>query len=102
MDVQLLLLIALIVAVIVLATRQHSRGWPGRPGWQYRRVFSAGFAGLLFFVSGIIGWDLSHSHGWFRGTRWADGPIWWQIALGAILLLLAVFWARRVPPPVTR
>jgi hypothetical protein len=99
MDVQLLLLTALIIAVIVLGTRQHSRAWPGRPGWQYQRVFSVGFAGLLLFVSGIIGWDLRHSHGWFRGTTWVDEPIWWQIALGTGLLLLAMFWARRVPTP---
>jgi len=99
MDVQLLALFALIIAVVIAATRHHSRSWPRRPGWQYQRVFSVGFAGLLFFVSGIIGWDLSHSHGWFRGTRWVDGPIWWQIGLGAGLLLLAIFWARRVPMP---
>ena len=101
MDLQLLGLIALIVAAIVVSTRYHSRGWPGRPGWQYQRVFSVGFLGLLFFVSGIVGWDLSHSHGWFRGTKWVDGPVWWQIALGAGLLVLAMFWARRVPMPST-
>ena len=99
MDVQLLGLIAVIVATIVISTRYYGRSWPGRPGWQYQRVFSVGAGGLLFFVSGIIGWDLSRSHGWFRGTKWVDGPIWWQIALGAVLLSLAAFWARRVPAP---
>ncbi len=99
MDVQLLALIAMIVAAIVVSTRYHRRGWPGRPGWQYQRVFSVGFLGLLFLISGIIGWDLSHSHGWFRGTTWVDGPVWWQIGPGAGLLLLAIFWARRVPMP---
>jgi hypothetical protein len=54
MDVQLLTLIALIIAVVIAAMRQHSRSWPGRPGWQYQRVFSVGFAGLLFFVAGVI------------------------------------------------
>src|SRR5262245_9788395 len=98
MDLQLLGLIALIVAVLVLATTQHRRAWPGHPGWQYQRVFSVGFGGLLFFVAGLIGWDLKYSHGWFQGTRWVDGPLWWQVGLGAGLLLLAGFWARRVPP----
>jgi hypothetical protein len=99
MDVQLLALIALIIVVVIGATRQHSRSWPGRPGWQYQRVFSVGLAGLLFLIAGVIGWDLSHSHGWFRGTTWVDAPVWWQIGLGSGLLLLATFWARRVPLP---
>lgn len=101
MDYQAIILIGMIVAVLVVA-RQHSPAWPGRPGWQYQRVFSVGFGGLLFFVSGLIGWDLKHSHGWFQGTKWVDAPIWWQVALGTGLVLLAAFWARRVPPRVTR
>jgi hypothetical protein len=31
-------LLALIIVVVIGATRQHSRSWPGRPGWQYQRV----------------------------------------------------------------
>ena len=103
MDYQLLALIAVMIAVAIVATRQHSRAWPGRPGWQYQRVLSVGFAGLLFVVAGLIGWDLSYSHGWFQGTKWVDGPVWWQVALGSSLLVLAVFFARRVPlPPSAR
>ena len=97
MDLQLLGLIAMLGAVVIVAVRQHSRSWPGRPGWQYQRVFSLGFAGLLFLVAGLIGWDLKYSHGWFDGTKWVDGPIWWEVGLGTGLLLLATFWARRVP-----
>jgi hypothetical protein len=70
--------------------------WPGR--WQYQRVFSVGFAGLLFLVSGLIGWDLRSISGWFNGARWVDGPVWSQAAVGAVLVLLAGYWARRVPP----
>jgi hypothetical protein len=100
MDVQLLGLIALFAGVLILGTKQHRRAWPGQPGWQYQRVFSTGFAGLLFLVAGLIGWDLRYSHGWFQGTKLVDGPVWWQVGIGAGLLALAVFWARRVPPPI--
>lgn len=97
MDYQLIALIVLIVAVLVVAIRADSRTWRGRPGWQYQRVLSTGFAGLLFLVAGLIGWDLKYSHGWFQGTRWVDGQVWWQIGLGTGLLALATAWARRVP-----
>jgi hypothetical protein len=52
MDFQLIALIVMIAAVLILATKQHRRAWPGRSGWQYQRVFSVGFAGLLFRASG--------------------------------------------------
>jgi hypothetical protein len=97
MDLQLIVLIVMIGVVVIFATTQHSRSWTRRPGWQYQRVFSVGFAGLLFLTAGLIGWDLEYSHGWFEGTKWVDGPVWWQVGLGTGLLLLAAFWARRVP-----
>ena len=101
-DYELVALIGVMVAVVVVSTRYHSRSWPGRPGWQYQRVFSVGFAGLLFLIAGLVGWDLQYSHGWFQGTTWVDGPIWWQVGLGTGLVLLAGFWARRVPTRLTR
>jgi hypothetical protein len=52
MDVQLLALIALIIAVVIAATRQHTARGRDRAG----SVFSVGFAGLLFFIAGVIGW----------------------------------------------
>jgi hypothetical protein len=95
MDVALVALMALLVLALVLGVRWNSKPL-SRPGYEYQRVFSVGAAGLLFFVSGLIGWDLSHSHGWFQGTKWAEGPIWWEAAVGLGLLLLAGVWARRV------
>ena len=100
MDYQLIILIGMVLAVLIVTTRLHSRAWPGRPGWHYQRVFSVGFGGLLFLVAGLIGWDLKYSHGWIQGTKWVDAPIWGQVALGTGLLLLAGFWARRVPRTV--
>jgi hypothetical protein len=101
-DYQLLALLALISVVLIAATRHHSRSWPGRSGWQYQRVISCGVAGLLFFVSGLIGWDLRYSHGWFQGTKWMDGPVWFEVGIGAGLLALATFWSRRVPSSATQ
>lgn len=96
MDFQLIALIALVVTAVFLSARLNA-GWRARPGYRYQRVFSATAAGLLLFVSGLIGWDLGHGHGWFRGTRWMDGPVWWEVAIGFGLLVVAGFWARRVP-----
>ena len=39
MDYQLLVLIGAMIAVVIVATKQHRRSWPGRPGWQYQRVY---------------------------------------------------------------
>lgn len=103
MDFQFIAFIALVVAVVFLSVGLNVR-WLRSPGYRYQRVFSATAAGLLFFVAGLIGWDLSYSHGWFQGTKWVHRPVWWEVAVGAGLLLLAGFWARRaiVTPLVRR
>jgi hypothetical protein len=97
MDYQLVALIGMMVATIAIGLKRDLWLRPARPGREYQRVFSVAAAGLLLFVAGLVGWDLSYSHGWFQGTKWVDGPIWWEIGPGTALLLLAGFWARRVP-----
>lgn len=59
-------------------------------------MFSAFAAGAFLFISGSIGWNVGHMHGSFQGSRWADGPIWSQIALGVGFLLLGIYWSRRL------
>jgi hypothetical protein len=93
MDYQLIALIGVMIAVVLVGMKTNI--W--QPGYEYQRVFSAAAAGLLFFIAGLIGWDLSYSHGFFQGTKWVEGPVWWQVGVGFGLLLLAGFWARRVP-----
>jgi hypothetical protein len=100
-DYQVALLIALILLVVILGSRDQRRSMR-EPSWRYQRVISAGFAGLLFLVAGLIGWDLQYSHEFFQGTTWTYAPIWWQVGLGTALLALAGFWARRVPSRSTR
>src|SRR5262245_33321450 len=102
MDYTLIASIALIVAAVVVSTRYHRTTWSSHPGYQYQRVISLGFVGLWFASAGAIGWDLSHVHNFFQGTKWVDGPIWWQIGLGGALLASAVFLARRVPADASR
>ena len=102
MDYTLIALIGLIVLVVVVTTRYHITAWSGRPGHLYQRVISVGFLGLWFTSAGVIGWDLSHVHNLFQGTKWVDGPIWWQIGVGTALLAFAALLAWRMPPNATR
>ena len=62
-------------------------------------MFSALAAGAYLFISGVIGWNLGTMRGSLQGSRWADGPIWSQIALGVALLLLGTYWSRRLDGP---
>ena len=102
MDYTLIALIGSIAVALVVSHRYHSRTWSGRPGYQYQRVISVGVIGLWLTVAGAIGWDLTYVHGFFRGTKWVDGPVWWQIGVGVPLIALALFLARRVPSHATR
>jgi hypothetical protein len=98
MDYSLIALIGVIAVAVVLSMKLNGREWSRRAGSEYRRVFTLAAVGLLFTVSGAIGWDLSSSHGWFQGARWVAAPVWWQLGLGVACLGLSVFFARRVRP----
>jgi hypothetical protein len=102
MDYMLIALIGVIALAAVIGTRNHDRTRSGRPGYQYQRVITVTLLGLWLTVAGAIGWDVSHVHGFFQGTKWVDGPVWWQLEIGIALLALAVFLARRVPSDATR
>jgi hypothetical protein len=66
------------------------------PSSVYSRTFTALAVGAFLFVTGSIGWDVSYLHGLFAGGRWVHGPVWWQIGLGAGLLVLGGRWFRRL------
>src|SRR5262245_24539861 len=102
MDLDLILLIAMMAATVVVGLKLGVWWWPARPGDEYRRVFGATAGGLLFFIAGLIGGDLRPTHGLFQGTRWVTHPARWQLIVGLGFLLLAGFWARRLPPRQTR
>lgn len=71
-----------------------------QPSKAYARMFTAFAAGAFLVVTGIIGLDVSYMRGLFaEGTKWVSGPVWWQIALGSALLLLGVYFSRRLGEP---
>ena len=74
-----------------------SRRGTRKPSPEYSRVFTALFAGGFLLVTGIIGYDVGSLRGLFRGGRWVESPVWWQIALGTGLIVLAGFLIRRLP-----
>ena len=98
MDYELIALIGMMAATVLVGIELRLHWWSARPGYEYQRVFGAAAAGLLLLVAGLIGWELRDSYGFFQGTRWVDAPVWWQVGGGIGLLLMAGFWAQRVPP----
>jgi len=60
-------------------------------------MFSALAAGTLSLATGLIGFTLSVPDASSAGTHWTGGPIWWQVWAGVGLLLLGVYWFRRLP-----
>jgi membrane protein implicated in regulation of membrane protease activity len=52
-------------------------------------------AAALFLVSGLIGYTLSRHDRFVAGTAWSPSVIWWQIAVGVVLLVVAAFFWRR-------
>jgi hypothetical protein len=71
----LAVLVVLIAVAVSVSTRLNSRGPAGRPGAEYRRVFSTATVGLLLTAAGVTGWDLRYSHGWFQGLKHTPLPI---------------------------
>ena len=62
-------------------------------------MFSAFAAGAFLVVTGSIGYDVRYLHGFFEGGRWVNRFIWWQVALGVGLLVLARYWFQRLTEP---
>jgi hypothetical protein len=71
-----------------------------RRSMRYSRMFSALAFGLLFVITGLLGYDLraDHSTG-LSGNERTDGPILRQVAIGVGLLCLGVFWSKRLADP---
>jgi hypothetical protein len=60
----------------------------------FSRAFGLTLAAVLFIGADAVGYDLGkHGH----ESHWVVGPVWWQIAVGAIFGVLAVLqWIRAI------
>ena len=68
-----------------------------KPRPEYSRMFSALIFGGWIFISGLIGYDIRGMRGFFRGGRWVDPPVWGQLAVGAALVALGIYFSRHLP-----
>ena len=58
-------------------------------------ALSLAAAGALFLVTGLIGFTLDKHTRFVSGTTWSTSVIWWQVAVGATLLVAAAWCWRR-------
>ena len=88
------------VAAAVAAWSYYFHAWSNSPTARRSRSplslgLTATAASALFLVAGLVGLDLSNSHGFFAGARRIDGVIWWQVVFGVVLAPVALFLLRR-------
>jgi hypothetical protein len=71
-----------------------------RRSMRYSRMFSAFAFGLLFVITGLLGYDLRTDRRAARsGLERTNAPILGQVAIGVGLLFLGVFWSKRLADP---
>ena len=58
-------------------------------------AFGATFAALLFLVPGLMGYELHKSNWSFVRVTSAGAPVAWEIQLGALASLLAIYFWRK-------
>lgn len=88
------------VIVVLIAWSWHFHVWSNSPTARRSRSplwlgFTTTAASALFLIAGIIGFNLSKRSRFFSGTAWTDGVIWWQVAVGLVLVPVAIYLLRR-------
>lgn len=58
----------------------------------FSAAFSTTLMAVLFLATGLMGYSLSH--GFFEGS-WHDGVVWWELRLGVVFSLIAVYMWRK-------
>ena len=56
---------------------------------------SATVVAALFLGAGVSGRTLNRPEAFVAGTAWTGAVIWWQVAVGVVLVLLAAWLWRR-------
>lgn len=93
------LYVGLFIAVLV-AWSWHFHFWSNSPIARKSRTplwlgFTTTATSALFLVSGVIGYNLNKHTRFVAGTAWNDGVLWWEVAVGVVLLPVAIFLLRR-------
>jgi len=88
-----LVVAAIIAAVIAWSWPFHF--WSPRSRNPLWLGFSAAGTSALFLLAGLLGRDLSKHNRFVTGITWTGHVIWWQVAVGLVLLPLAVYLLRR-------
>ena len=100
MDTLLASLLAGAVIVVLIGWWWHFHFWSKSPGARRSQSplwlgFSTTAASALFLVAGIIGFRLDKHSRFVAGTAWTNGVIWWEVAVGLVLVPLAIYFLRR-------
>jgi hypothetical protein len=88
------------IIVVLIAWSWHFHFWSNSPAARRSRSplwlgFTATAASALFLIAGITGFDLSKRSRFFTGTAWTEDVIWWQVAVGIVLVPVAIYLLRR-------
>jgi hypothetical protein len=107
MDAVLPSLFVVAVVVVLIAWSWQFHFWSNSPTARRSRSplwlgFTATAASGLFLIAGIIGYNLIVSRRLSAGTAWADDVIWWQVAVGAALVPVAIYLLQRGVRDVSR
>jgi hypothetical protein len=85
-------LILLAVPVVLVGwhwfIHKKSSGRSRSPLWG---AFTATFVATLFTVAGALGYEINHGVPFTVASAWAGRVLWAQIALGAVVGLVAVY-----------
>jgi len=93
------LVVAAVIATVIAWSYQF-HFWSNSPTARRGRSplwlgFSATGTSALFLIAGLIGANLNKRDAFSNRSAWTDGVIWWEVAVGLVLIPVAVYLLRR-------